>query len=222
MSKSLSTLQTIAKVAAIVCKVIFILCIVGAVGSLVGLLALAILGPSLVGGNGHQFVDEVALMSGILGCITGMIICAGEAVLARMGERYFMHEQEAGTPFTKDGAKEIFRLGIASLIVSVATSTACGIAFGIVWIFEPSIGATDAPSAISIGVGLVCLLLSVIFAHGAELREQNQTPPTEEAPIWEPTRKKETAETEPTADMPTPEASPEDGEQASTQSFDVL
>ncbi len=180
MSKSLSILQTIAKVAKIVCKVVFILCIVGGVGSLIGLLALVVFGPSLVGGLGHQFENEAALLSSISGCIAGAITCAGEVVLARMGERYFDRELEAGTPFTKDGAKEIFRLGIASLIVSVATSIASGIVFGIFWIFEPSLSAEELSSGISIGTGLVCLLLFVIFSYGAELREQIPTEKAEE------------------------------------------
>ncbi len=217
MSKSLSILQTIAKVAKIVCKVIFILCIVGAVGSLVGLVVLSIFGPLFVGGGGHQFMDKAELMSGIFGCVTGLIVCAGEAIHAYHGERYFTHELEAGTPFTQEGAKEIFRLGILSLIVSAAASVLSGIVFGIFLIFYPEMSDIYMTMSWSLGTGLALLLLSVIFRYGAELRDQHSEPKTEWTPPYEESKKEAPHQEEPIKEEPTA-----DGQQADMRSFDVL
>ena len=218
MSKSLSILQTIAKVVRIVCKVVFILCIVGGVGCLVGLAALLIFGSAsaLVTAFSDWTTVNVVL-TGCFGCLTGVFGCAGGAVLSRMGERYFEHELAAGTPFTKDGAKELFRLGIASLIVSLSVSVLTAIVCGIFMIFTPAVSDADVSMSWSLGTGLTLLLLSVIFRYGAELREQNHEPKTEEGPVSEAPISEKPTPKEPSQEQPS-----EDTEQTPTQSFDIL
>ena len=170
MSKSLSILQTIAKIAKIVCKVIFILCIVGGVGCLLGLLAFLILGRATV--DGFDVLGGEPFLTGAMGCITGVIACAGEAVFAYFGERYFARELAAGTPFTHEGAKEIFRLGMISIIVSLAISVASGIVTAIFMLASPNMADWDLSMSMSIELGLALLLLSVVFRYGAEISEQ--------------------------------------------------
>ena len=173
MSKSLKILQTVAKVARIVCKVLFILCVVGACGSLVGFIATLIVGPLF------ETSGMSPLSTSILDYVVGLFSCAGEAILFRMGERYFEHELAAGTPFTKRGAKELFRWGIASIIVSLAVSVASAIVVGIVSVFSSSAVEPDITMSWSLGTGLTMLLLSVIFEHAAELAELAYRPRTE-------------------------------------------
>ena len=216
MSKSLKILQTVAKVARIVCKVLFILCIVGAAGCLIGLVA------TLAFGSLFETSGMVSFGTSVVGCAVGLLSCVGEAVLFRMGERYFERELAAGTPFTKDGAKDIFRLGIASLIVSLAVSVASGIVIGIAWIFSSSIVEPDITMSWSLGSGLALLLLSVIFDHGAELAELAYRPRTEWQASAEEKPREETAQEAPTEGTPKAEASAEDGEGSTAQSFDVL
>ena len=225
MSKSLSILQTIAKVTRIVCKVLFILCIIGAVGSLIGLVAIMAFGP-LAEAMGAESMDL-----GVLGCVTGLIACVGEAVFFRLAERYCEHELEAGTPFTQAGAKEILRLGIASLIISVSIAVLCSMASGIFAILHSGFSDMDVSASVSIETGLFLLLLSVIFRYGAETREEAQAPKIEWEPLWEtPAKEEPKAESAPAEEKPAEEASKtaaeqaatEGAEQASTQTFDVL
>lgn len=171
MSKSLSTLQTIAKVAKILCKIAFIFCIVGGIGCLLGLLTLLVFGADTF--EAIDLLESNPFYTGVLGCIVGVIACIGEAIVAYYGERYFAHELQVGTPFTQDGAKEIFRLGIMSIIVSVAISVLTGIVYGIFMILDPAITDFDVSVSVSLTTGLVLLLLSVIFRYGAEIREHN-------------------------------------------------
>ncbi len=216
MSKSLKIMQTVAKVARIVCKVLFILCIIGAVGSLVGLVATVIFGPLFETSGMSSFSTSV------LGCMVGLLSCAGEAILFRMGERYFEHELAAGTPFTQDGAKEIFRWGVASIIVSLAVSVASGIAIGIALIVSPSVADPEITMSWSLGSGLTLMMLSVIFRHGAELAELAYRPRTEWNATSEETMKEEPSYEAPTKDAPKADAPAEDGEGSTAQSFDVL
>jgi len=215
MSKSLSTLQTIAKVAKIVCKVIFILCIVGGIGCAIGLLMLLVFGR--VAFEALDFFGENAYLLGAVGCIVGVISCVGEAILAYYGERYFKHELEAGTPFTHDGAKEIFRLGIMSLIVSAAASVLSGMVYGVFLIFSPNMTEFDVSSSWSLGTGLVLLLLSVIFRYGAEIREHNFALQDE---LYRASRREAAPEEEPEQTATNEETQTNDT--YDTQSFDVL
>ena len=183
MSKYLSWIQTIAKVGKIVCKVLFILCLVGAIGSLVGLVSiLALETASLLDlGFLSEEKGENFFSLSVFSCINGVITCVGMAILTRMGERYLENEMKAGTPFTEEGSRELFRFGIATLIVSAATSVASSIALGFVsmvsgtWFESP-----DFAAASSIEFGLLWLLLSLVFRYGAELRAQLPTPEPKE------------------------------------------
>ena len=167
MSKTLSNILTVFKVAKIVAKVIFILCIVGGVGCIIGLATLPVVGVLT------QVIAEegLALASAYLDCIVGAITCAGEAVFAFLAEKYFDNVLNAKTPFTFDGAKESFRLGIASIIISVATSAIAGVASLIILLLmSPGAVEPDVNMSFSLSTGLFFLCLSLIFKHGAELQ----------------------------------------------------
>ena len=177
MSKTLSNILTVFKVAHIVAKVVFILCIVGGAGCLVGLVTLPF--------AGIFAPDKVPLSSGYFGCISGLITCAGEALLAFWAERYFKGVLCAGTPFTFEGAKESFRLGIASLIVSASLSVAIGIVSSLFLLLELStVSEIEIGMSVSLSTGLFFLFLSMIFKHGAELRilDAAETLTEEQAP----------------------------------------
>ena len=166
MSKTLSNILTVFKVARIVAKVVFILCIVGGVGCLISLATLTIAGSLLTA----EFIVEEgeSLTASYLNCITGLITCIGEAVIAFLAERYFKNVLSVGTPFTFDGSKEIFRLGIASIIVSVATTVVLGITLGCFLLIAPELANADVSTSISISTGLFFLFMSLIFKYGAE------------------------------------------------------
>ena len=148
MSKTLNNILTVFKVVRIIAKVVFILCIIGGVGSLLGFLCLPV-----VGGLVPEEIlleEGVNLSSAYLACIVGVITCAGEAVFAFLAEKYFKSVLDAQTPFTETGAKECFRLGIASLIISVATSIVAGIASAIVLLIESEGASLDVNTSFSL------------------------------------------------------------------------
>ena len=189
MSKTLNNILTVFKVVRIIAKVVFILCIIGGVGSLLGFLCLP-----LVGGLVPEEIlleEGVNLSSAYLACIVGVITCAGEAVFAFLAEKYFKSVLDAQTPFTESGAKECFRLGIASLIISVATSIVAGIASAIVLLIESEGASLDVNTSFSLSTGLFFLFLSLIFKHGAEVHaaakkdEEEKETQTSEFEIFE-------------------------------------
>ena len=172
MSKSLSNILTVFKVAKIIAKVVFILCIVGCAGCLLGLILLPLTGDLL---SADIFTKEgLDLPSAYLNCIVGAIVCGGEIAFAYLSERCFTNVLDAETPFTLSGADEIFKLGIASIVISVATSVAAGITTLIIHMFsEAAMLEPDVSISVSISTGLFFMFLSLIFKHGAELKASN-------------------------------------------------
>lgn len=165
MSKTLKTIQTIVKVARIIAKIVFVICIVGAVGSVFGLGALIALGGADIAMGLELFPGNIEDL--YFACISGCIACVAEAVLAHFAIKYFDHELAAGTPFTFDGAKELFRLGIINIAVMFGISILQGIIYGILWVFFPELGDIEGVS-FSIGTGISMMLLSLVFKYGAE------------------------------------------------------
>ena len=159
MSKTLSNILTVFKVLRVIAKVVFILCIVGGAGCLLGLAALPL-----------ARIPSVTELS-YFACIAGACVCAGEAVFAYLAEKYFQSVINEGTPFSLDGAKECFRLGIASIIITVAVEVATGVTAGIVMLLSeaPTLDM-DVDVTISLTTGLALLFLSMIFKYGAELQ----------------------------------------------------
>ena len=95
------------------------------------------------------------------------------AVLSKLAVNYFTNELDDGTPFTYSGAKELLRLGILSIAIPAATSTVIGIAFIITKHFWPALSdEIMIGEPISISFGIMLIIMSLVFKHGAELEEK--------------------------------------------------
>ena len=172
MSKTLSNILTVFKVLKVIAKVVFILCIVGGVGCAIGLVALPFADIA------EEFTKENLVGSAAYAaCITGIIVCAGEAVFAYLAEKYFANILDEGTPFTHTCAKETWQLGLTSVIVSVAISVTAGVVLLIFNLFSQDVSGVDVDATISLSTGLFLLFMSLIFKHGAEVKN----PDTEDA-----------------------------------------
>lgn len=190
MSKTLTNILTVFKVARIVAKVIFILCIVGGAGCLLGVSSLALLGSMQLGALQlgdvqlvlFEMTDGMDLTSILVPCTLGALVCAGEAVCAFFVERYCKNVLQADTPFTYAGAKECFRLGLISIIVAFSVALLSGIVTALFAIFVVNLPETDISMTVSLSTGLFFLFLSMIFKHGAELREAATVETTVEQP----------------------------------------
>ena len=74
-----------------------------------------------------------------------------------------------------DGAKELLRLGIIFSAVPVGLSTITGIALIITKLFQPTLDESMISNEpISIGIGIMLIILSFICKHGAELADELQ------------------------------------------------
>lgn len=179
--KSLNTIQTLSKIGRILSRIAFILAVVGFCGCIAGVLSLSLGAGNLIKLGGvtlHGLIPEeygyniksiVAVLSG------WVIVCAGEAFVARFAESYFRNELKVGTPFTLAGAKELMRLGILTLAVptgcSVVGSIVEGIVIGFMKTERDSTFDMHFDNGSSIALGVMFLVISLLCRYGAELHE---------------------------------------------------
>lgn len=172
--KTLKTIQTLANVGRILSKIVFICCIVGACGCVVGLISMTV-GAKTISLGGVTIEGIIKGETGIgmesiyLAVGVGLIVCAGEAVLARFAEIYFKNELADGTPFTFRGAKELLRLGILAICIPVGTGVIAGIAQSVT---SKLVGygehiSIDNSGAVTLGI--MFIVGSLLCKHAAEV-----------------------------------------------------
>lgn len=178
MNKTLKTIQTFAKIGKVVSTIIFVFSIIGAVVTLIALST--IVGLKDVQLEGRTFADilwetGVNFVTMVFSCAISILACIASAVVSKFAEIYFTNELELGTPFTFDGARELLRLGIIATAVPVGLSVISGIAFTITHHFYPHLdGSTTSFDTISIGIGIMLIILAFFCKHGAELADELQ------------------------------------------------
>ena len=104
--KSLNTIQKLSKIGKVLSKIAFIFSVIGFCGCIAGLLSLNFGNGRLIKIGGvtlHGLIPEEYgyNIKSITATLSGwLIVCAGEAVLAKFAESYFKNELKAKTPFT--------------------------------------------------------------------------------------------------------------------------
>ena len=179
--KSLNTIQKMSKIGKFLSKIAFIFSVIGFCGCIAGLLSLHFGNGSLIKIGGvtlHGLISEEYgyNIKSITATLSGwMIVCAGEAVLAKFAEVYFKNELSVETPFTLAGAKELLRLGILTLTIPTGCAVVGSIVEGIIAGFMKvkKAAAMDMyfDNEASIVLGIMFILGSLLCRYGAELRE---------------------------------------------------
>lgn len=173
--KSLKTIQTLSKIGKVLSKINYIFCLIGAIGCAVGLVSLPFADQGIfkIGGVSiHSLIvnnagiDLTALYPAMTGA---MILCIGQAVLAKFAENYFAHELAVGTPFTLEGAKELQRLGILTICIPLGCLIVAEIVSGVV---AGIVGCGDVfkvDNGDSVVLGMMFIVISLLCRYGAEL-----------------------------------------------------
>ena len=180
--KTLKTIQTLAKIGKVLSCIAFIFACIGFGGSVVGALSAAFGGGFAIKLGGVTIYDlfggaRYSELEGVCAALLGwMIVCAGEAVVAKFAELYFKRELAAGTPFTLSGAKELTRLGILTLAVPTGCAVLAAIVSGIAASFLRASAAMDVDfdNGASIALGVMFLAAALLCRLGAEQAQVRQ------------------------------------------------
>lgn len=177
--KTLKTIQTLSKVAKILSTIVFVCSIIGCVSCIIGAVCLGA-GGAILQAGGYDFAKLIQESSGMtvetlyatMAC--SVILCAGEIAISKFAQLYFKHELEAGTPFTLNGAKEMMRLGIIIVSVSLGTTIVAAIVYAIIKAVNANVGKYDVGNYTSIMTGIVFMIISLLLKHGAEVSKDGE------------------------------------------------
>lgn len=180
--KNLNTIQTLAKIGETLSKIAFICSLVGACICAVGMISLPLAGGEIfkIGGVSIYGLMKLepgeGLKSALVFMLGWLIVCIGEAVLAKFAEIYFKNELKAGTPFTFDSAKELTRLGILTAALPIGCAVLAEILQGIIAGFMDVEIAPSSEICIdnegSVVLGIMLIVMSVLCRYGAELTDK--------------------------------------------------
>lgn len=173
--QSLKTVQTIFKVLKVFTLIVFIFKIIGAACALIG--GIGLVAFKSFGSFSAQISVAIAdkLYGGIVSVEAGMyeatvvcfvvaMLCACGAVCTHFLYRYFQHEEQDGTPFSYRGADELKRVGIIYIAVQLGAELVAVIIFAVCGVEN-----AELSNFAMVGEGIVMILLSFVFKHGAEL-----------------------------------------------------
>ena len=171
--KTLNIIQKLSKIGKVLSKIMFIFCVIGFCGCIVGILSMVLGVPTLkIGGVTLESIlnteAEVTVGTVYAAMAAGMILCAGEAVLAKFAEHYFKHELADGTPFTLAGAKEMQRLGILTICLPIGTQIVAEIIYAVMEQTMQGVAPLRLDSAGSVALGVMFIVPSLICRYGAE------------------------------------------------------
>lgn len=166
--KSLEVIQKIVKVLKILAKIAYIFCIIGAVASAIGAASLfAIDENSEIWKKALEAIkpDTIDLAAVRCTCLTGVFVCAAGAVLSWFSKRLFEDELAAGTPFDRNICKDILKVGIIYLAVSVVS----GIIIAIIYAcFKLDADGSGFPGFTT---GIVYIICWLLCRYGADVKE---------------------------------------------------
>lgn len=173
--KNLITIQKTFKVFKTLSKVAMILAFVGCGLTLVGLLCAIVWyhGGKVYGADletmiGLTKASGLFPMIGVL--LSDAVLALTDGLLFLFAWRYFKTEQADGTPFTHNGADQIRSLGIKTIVMPLVAAIISAVIYG-------CFGMTNAPdwsNAVSVELGIVLILASLVFHYGAELETAKQ------------------------------------------------
>ena len=182
--KSLNILRKLFALGRVLSKIAFVLSVVGFCLCIAGTVNLNLGNGEGIKLGGVTLHDMVVDRRGYgVGSVTAailgvMVVCAGEAVLAKFAERCFSYALKAETPFTFGFAKEALRLGILAIAIPFGCAIAGSIveAIAAAWMNAPKIAILQKNfnNTLSASVGVMFILISLLCRSGAELLEKNR------------------------------------------------
>lgn len=182
-SKSLRTIQRLMKAGKIISTIINVFCIVGIIGCMVGIACLYVfpqnqviqLGPVTVHGLVEAGGNKYSLSSCYTAMFMGLVFCLFEANLSRSARNYFRNELEVGTPFTYEGAMELRRLGIKVIVLPIIAVIVADVIYKVMNYYFTDIMDMHVDQFVSVGMGLMFIILSCVCKYGAELEEKKES-----------------------------------------------
>lgn len=163
IQKTFKIFKTLSKIAMIVS---FVVCGIAAIGLLCGIVWF---------NGGKVYVADMDTLMGLtkttglyqmIGVLlSDAVFALTDGLLFLFAWNYFKAEQADGTPFTHSGADKVRSLGIKIIVMPLVAVSISAVIYGC---FDLT-NSTDWSNAVSIVLGIVLILMSLVFHYGADL-----------------------------------------------------
>lgn len=170
---TLKVLGKLARLGKVLCRIAFVCCIIGFCLCGVAIASLALgfeplrLGRVTINGL-IRMETPVGMIAMYAAIITAMILCAGEAVLARFAQHYFQRALSDSTPFTLGGAQELKRLGILTICLPLGAQIIAEIVYAALTHASASAVSLRLSCGSSVLLGALFIVSSLLCRLGAE------------------------------------------------------
>lgn len=178
--KNLKTIQVLSKIGLVLSRIKLVCSLVGFGGCVISIIILSLGdGSGTMSAGGFVFHGLISVgggydADGTISVIAAwLVVCTGGAVISWFARCYFLHELADGTPFTEAGARELRRLGILEICITVGTAIIARIVQAVIaGLMNVS---TDAAFDVwsgdetSIVLGVAMMIAALLCSHGAEL-----------------------------------------------------
>ncbi len=102
------------------------------------------------------------------------LISLGEIFLSRYASSYFRAELDAGTPFEKESASRLMKLGFLTILVSLLTRLVMALLYRIVFPAELSVPLSATFLNGSLPLGIMFLIISLLCRYGSEIQGRKE------------------------------------------------
>lgn len=173
MKSALSTVQSLHKLGRILSQLYFVLSIISLVLSFAAPIVL-LNAPDLRESIDTFLINKtsygVTTLYGV--CSTIFIFAFGEIFVSRKAVDYFKSELEYGTPFSKQNAEKLKRLGIMTLIIPIVTHTLAAVTYNILSDNLAGMAPFKFHMTGSIVLAFMFIIASLLCKSGAEKANQ--------------------------------------------------
>lgn len=180
MKKTLGTIQSLMKLGKAISILVIIFSVIGMIGALIAGVVFYIEGDLIIetaigelelGELGEDIEVMLTKESLIYMMVVAFVACLTEIIIASESKKYFKFEIKEGTPFTFEGAKKLKKVGILAIVLPIVMGIVLFAVEVVISALNPEVNLGDTAFTVSIGTGIMMLIFSLIFKHGAELNE---------------------------------------------------
>lgn len=181
MSKTLKSIQKIAKWGRALSKIVYVFSIIGVV--ICALAFVILLVASFFGGGesrplfvvGGRVLATISITDSRVGQMAfALCMCIAEVRVSRKAVRFFVKELEEKNPFTFDSAERLKKLGVSVIVTPLIASIVGEIVFVILDKLSSVPQETPVDTAINVSLGIMFIVTSLILKYGAEQFDKKQ------------------------------------------------
>lgn len=177
MSKTLKTIQKIAKLGLVLNKINLWFSYIGIICAFLLLIAQIVVGNTNIISDQQIILDiynKTHLNIGEVysGCVVAILLSISNMIVSKIAIDYYKNELELGTPLNLELANKLINLGKYTIIVPLISIILSGITHSIFSYFYAGMKELEIGNYVSIGLGIAYIIIGLLCRLATENNEQ--------------------------------------------------